>query len=127
MNKIQFVKGFFDYETLTVKLGSELSKKNPLIIAKAVKVPDFKYKVKEPADAGGGCYYGYNEVNEYTETNAYIIMKDNEILGWMNPHAACHKIKSDLYPLDWKHTRIQIKNFAATLQPPPAAVKANEV
>lgn len=111
----QFIKGFFNYDNLTVKLGSELSKKNPLTIAKAIKVPDFKYTVKEKADAGGGWYYGYSEYNEYTEKNAYIIIKDDKILGWMNPYAACHKIKSDLYPLDWKYTREPIRDFAKSL------------
>lgn len=115
MNPQQFLKGFFDYDTLTVKLGSELSTKNPVRIAKAIKVPDFKYTVKEKADAGGGYYYGYSEENEYMERNAYIIVYNNEVIGWMNPYAACHKIKSDLYPLDWKHTRKQIRDFANTL------------
>lgn len=115
----QTQRGYFDHDTLTVTLGSELSKKNPLTIAKAIKVPDFKYTVKERADAGGGCYYGYSEVNEYTEKNAYIIVKDDKVLGWMNPYAACHKIKSDLYPLDWKYTRKQIRDFAQSLKLTP--------
>lgn len=118
MKQQQFLKGFFDYDTLTVKLGSELSTKTPLRIAKAIKVPDFKYTMKEKADAGGGAYYSYSEVNEYTERNAYIIMYNNEVIGWMNPYAACHKIKSDLYPMDWKHTRKQIRDFANKLNHP---------
>lgn len=112
MSHQQFLKGFFNYEDLTVKLGSELSKKNPLTIAKAMKVPDFTYTSMEQADAGGGCHYGYKEEVTRTERNAYIIVKDNKVLGWMNPY---RDMKSDLYPLDWKHTRKQIRDFAKTL------------
>lgn len=115
MKRETFVKGFFNYDNLTVTLGSELSKKNPLIIATAIKVPDFKYTVREKADAGGGWYYGHSEINEYIQKNAYIILNDGVIIGWMDPYAACHNIKSELWPIDWKHTRKQIRDFAATL------------
>lgn len=112
-----FVKGFFNFDDLTVKLGSELSKKNPLIIAKAIKVPDFTYKTMEQADAGGGCHYGYKEEVTRTERNAYIIIHNNDVIGWMSPD---RDIKSDLYPLDWKHTMQPIREFAKTLQLPIA-------
>lgn len=105
----QFVKGFFDYDALTVRLGSELSTKNPLKIVKAVKVPDFTYVTMEPADAGGGCHYGYKEEVTRIERNAYIIVDGNEVIGWMNPYKG---IKSDLYPLNWKYTRKEVKAFA---------------
>jgi|ERR1044071_5726018 hypothetical protein len=108
--KQNFVKGFFDYEALTVKLGSELSTKNPLKIVKAIKVPDFTYTYMETADAGGGYHFGYKEEMTRTERNAYIIVDGNEVIGWMNPYKG---IKSHLYPLDWKYTRKPIKDFAA--------------
>ena len=106
----QFIKGWFDYDSFTVKLGSELSTKNPLRVVKAIKVPDFTYASMETADAGGGCHFGYKEEVTRTECNAYIIVDGNKVIGWMNPYKG---IKSDLYPLDWKYTRKPIKDFAA--------------
>jgi hypothetical protein len=112
-----FVKGFFNYENLTVTLGSELSTKNPLKIATAIKVPDFTYTSMETADAGGGWSYGYKEEVTRTERNAFIIIYNNEVIGWMCPYRG--NIKSDLYPIDWKHTRKPIRDFAETLIPQP--------
>lgn len=112
--RIPFKKGLFDHDTLTVKFGGEHSKPENMFIATAVKVPDFKYKRYERADAGGGCYYDYKEWNEYEQNNAYVILRDNEVIGWMQPTHKCHgPIKDDLYPLDWKYTDKPIKDFAA--------------
>jgi len=108
----QFVKGWFNYDNLTVKLGHELSTKNPLKICKAIKVPDFSYTSMETADAGGGCHYGFKEEVTRTERNAYIIVDGTEVIGWMNPYK---DMKSDLYPLYWKYTRKAIIDFANSL------------
>lgn len=116
--QLVFKKGLFDHETLTVKFGGEHSKPENIFTATAIKVPDFKYKRYETADAGGGWSYCYKEWNEYTQTNAYLILKEGEVIGWMNPYAPCHNIKSDLYPLDWKYTDQPIKDFSQTLKQP---------
>lgn len=111
----KFEKGRFCHDTLTVKFGHESSKKKPPVIAQAVRVPTFKYKVMERADAGGGCYYSYSEEVEYVENNAYIILKDGQIIGWMKPYYKGDDIPIELWPLDWYLTNFQIRKFAAKL------------
>lgn len=106
-----FKKGYFDHNSLTVKFGNEYCKPEHRFIADAIKVPDYKYQVYERADAGGGCYYGYKEWNEYTQKNAYIIIRNGEIIGWMNPYHG-GTIKSELYPFSYKFTHEKIKEFA---------------
>jgi len=108
-----FKQGLFNLETLEVTFGGPLSVDKNRFVAKAIKVPDFTYTTKETADAGGGWHYGYKEDVTRTETNAYIIVRDNEVIGWMTPdHYYWRNNKTDLYPLDWKGTRKPIKDFA---------------
>lgn len=112
--QVQRKRGVFDFDTLTVKFGGELSKPENVFTAQAVKVPKFKYTTMEQADAGGGCYYGYKEEVEHTEDNAYIIIRDGSVIGWMIPYH--WGIKSELFSLDEKHTRSQIRKFAKQYQ-----------
>lgn len=113
--KQQFKLGFFDYNTLTVKFGGELSKPENRFVAQAIKVPPFKYTYKEREDAGGGAYYNnYITITDVID-NAYLILRDGVVIGWMLPYAACHNMKSELRPLEWKHTFKEILDFANTL------------
>lgn len=107
-------KGVFDFETNTVKFGGEKSKSENIFICNAIKVPEFKYTTMEQADAGGGCYYGYKEQVEHTENNAYLILRDGKIIGWMRPYH--WKIKSDLFLIDEKFTPHPIKNYAHKIE-----------
>jgi hypothetical protein len=93
-------QGYFDYDTLTVKFGGALSTPQNIFTAQAVKVPDFNYTYKEREDAGGGAYYNNWVTITKTVNNAYIILKEDKVIGWMIPYAACHKIKSELRSLD---------------------------
>jgi hypothetical protein len=108
--------GKFDYDTLTVKFGGELSKPENIFTAQAIKVPIFKYSYREREDAGGGAYYN-NWVTITKEVdNAYIILRDNNIIGWMIPYAACHNIKSELRSLDECALK-EVIDFAKKIQP----------
>jgi len=109
-----FRKGALNAETLTVQFGGEHSKPENIFTAKAVKVPDFKYTVMEQEDAGGGCYYNGKIPVEYTEKNAYLVVRGNEIIGWMRQDMT--DFKKDLYPLDWKHTWQAVRDFAEKLK-----------
>lgn len=104
-SKLPPMTGMFNYDTLTVELY-----KNK--IAQAVKVPTFKYTVMENEDAGGGAYYATKVAVEYTANNLYLIILGDEILGWMEPYAATHNIKSAIWPLEPKKTRKEILDFA---------------
>lgn len=109
-------KGRFDFDTLTVKFGGEMSKPENRFTAQAIKVPDYVIKVMERADAGSGCYYTYKEEVEYEIKNAYIIVREylvrseKEIMGWIRPMR--YEELTDLLPIDWKHTDHQVKKFA---------------
>ena len=108
-----FKQGLFNRETLEVTFGGPLSVDKNRFVAQAVKVPDFTYRTKETADAGGGWHYGYKEMVERKETNAYIIIHDGVVIGWMTPsHHYWRDRKTDLYPMDWKATKGAIKQFA---------------
>lgn len=87
--------GYFKHDTLTVEFGGELSKPHNRFTAKAIKVPDYKYTVREREDAGGG-WYGAMEENEYTETNEYIIVRDGVFMGVMHPERDGSQMKSIL-------------------------------
>jgi hypothetical protein len=101
--------GLFDFDTLTVRFGGTHSKPENVFTAQAIKVPDFKYITMEQADAGGGCYYSYKEPVEHTQRNAYIIIKDNEVIGWMDPYKG---MKSELLAITGHARMLAIKNFA---------------
>lgn len=116
----QIKRGYFNYDTLTIEFGHEKSKPENRFTAHAIQVPPFKYTYKEREDAGGGCYYNNWETVTKTIDNVYIILRDNHVIGWMMPYAACHNIKSELRSLEEKCTWKQVKKFALTLQPPPA-------
>lgn len=76
--------GWFDRETLTVKFGGELSIPENIFIATAVKVPKYKYKIRERESLGNG-WYGGMETNEYEEDNLYLIFHEGVCIGQMNP------------------------------------------
>ncbi len=91
-------QGLFNHETLTVIFGGIHSKPHNIFECKAIKVPKYKYKLKERESLGNG-WYGQMETNEYEEDNLYIIIKDNICIGQMNPYTQIHgNIKSTLYP-----------------------------
>jgi hypothetical protein len=116
MTKVYFRKGAFDFDALIVKFGGDKSKPENIFTATAIKVPDFTYTVMEKEDAGGGWYYENKVAVEYRVNNAYIIMRNNEIIGWMRPYE--WETKSDLFLLDWKLTNQQIKDFAKKITQP---------
>lgn len=110
---MSFKQGLFNRDTMMVKFGGERSVDKNRFTALAIKVPDFNYTVTERADAGGGWYYNHTETVTRTENNAYIIIRDNIVIGWMTPSCGYwHNLKTDLYPMDWHGTRYQIKEFA---------------
>jgi hypothetical protein len=112
-----FKQGLFNRDTLEVTFGGPLSVDKNRFVAKAIKVPDFNYTTKETADAGGGCSYGYKEEVTRTENNAYIIVRENEVIGWMMPdHYYWQENKTSLYPLDCKGTKKPVKEFAESYQ-----------
>lgn len=78
-------QGLFDWQTMTVKFGGALSKPHNIFTATAIKIPDYKYKVKERESLGNG-WYGSMEINEYEETNLYVIIKDGVCIGQMRPY-----------------------------------------
>lgn len=93
----RFVKqGLFDWATMTVKFGGELSKPHNIFTAIAIKIPDYKYKVKERESLGNG-WYGSPEINEYEEKNLYVIIRDGICIGQMRPYTQTG-IKSSLEP-----------------------------
>lgn len=120
----QIQRGLFDYNTLTVSFGHEKSKPHNRFVAKAVRVPSFKYTYKEREDAGGGCYYNNWETITKEIDNVYIILRNSIIIGWMMPYSPVHNMKSDLRSLEEKCTWKAVKDFAKTLQPPAATVTA---
>lgn len=113
----QCPKGYFDWDTLTVHFGGQQSKPENIYTANAIKVPDFKHTIMEKADAGGGAYYSYKEPVEYEVNNAFIILRDGVIIGWMRAYKDIKK--PDLLPIDWKHTPGPVKSFAHKLKTPP--------
>jgi hypothetical protein len=115
-----FKQGLFNRDTLQVTFGGLLSVDKNRFIAQAIKVPDFTFSTKETADAGGGCHYGYKETVTRTETNAYVIVRNDVVIGWMTPSFHYwQNHKTDLYPLDWKRTNGAIKQFAESLTGTP--------
>lgn len=120
----QVLRGYFNYDTLTIAFGHEKSKPENRFIANAVKVPKFNHSYREREDAGGGCYYNSWETVTKEVDNAYIILRDGVVIGWMIPYAACHNIKSELRSLDEKHTFTAVKHFAQTFNPGAATVTA---
>lgn len=115
-------KGWFDHNTLTVKFGGENSTPENIFTAQAVKVPEFKYTYREREDAGGGAYYNNWVTITETVSNAYIILREGKVIGWMMPYSPCHNIKSELREFD-KYTFKEVIDLATILQP-PAAEKA---
>jgi hypothetical protein len=113
-------QGYFDYDTLTVKFGGALSTPKNIFTAQAVKVPAFKYTYREREDAGGGAYYNRWETITKTVDNAYIILREGKVIGWMIPYAACHNMKSELRSLDEKCTFKEIISFANKFNQPHA-------
>lgn len=101
-------KGLFNWDDLTVRFGGELSVPKNIFTAKAIKVPDFKYRVRERESLGNG-WYGNMETNEYTEDNLYIIIKDDICIGTMRAMAG-ERSKRDLTPLS-KWTSKEVYNF----------------
>lgn len=113
----QILRGYFNHDDLTVSFGHEKSKPGNRFIAQAVKVPTFTHTYKEREDAGGGCYYNsYVTVTEEVD-NAYIILREGAVIGWMIPYPPCDHIRSDLRLLEEKHTFKAVKEFAETLNP----------
>ncbi len=110
-------RGYFDYDTLTIAFGGELSKPHNKFTAQAIKVPAFKYTYREREDAGGGCYYNNWETVTKIMDNVYIILRDGVVIGWMMPEHPRHNIKSELRSLDEKHTFKAVKAFAETFNP----------
>lgn len=98
--KAHYKKGLFDYSTLTVKFGGEHSSLENTFIATAIKVPTYEYQVKERADAGGGCYYGYSEIITKKADRTFLIFRDSECIGWMFHPYVNHNIKTNLLPID---------------------------
>lgn len=98
-------QGLFDHETLKVEFGHTLSKPENRFFAEAIKVPDYNYTVRERSDEGGGCY-GSMELNEYTEKNEYMIVRDGVLIGLMKPYHKMHNIKSDLW--EYRHINPRI-------------------
>lgn len=112
-----FKQGLFNRDTLEVTFGGPLSVDKNRFVAQAVKVPDFTYTHRGREDAGGGCYYNNWVTTEITEKNTYLILKDGKVIGWMMPcHYYWQTQKSSLYPMDWKGTKSQVKQFAESLQ-----------
>lgn len=87
--------GMFNHDELTVSFGGEFSKPHNIFTAKAIKVPDYKYTVRERESLGGG-WYGGMEVNEYTDDNLYVVIREGICIGQMHPYAKGHNIKSQL-------------------------------
>ncbi len=81
--------GLFNHDTLTVNFGGPLSVEKNKFTASAIKVADYKYKRRERESLGNG-WYGGTEVNEYEQTNEYLIHRDGKVLGIMNPYAKEH-------------------------------------
>lgn len=110
--------GYFNKQLLTVRFGGPLSKPENRFDCTAVKAPSYKYKVRERADAGGGCYYSYFEVNEYTEDNAYLIFRDGVLIGYMTPYGSGDEIRCDLYPMNTANP--VVAKFAKSLNNTPS-------
>lgn len=96
--------GLFDWETLTVKFGGELSKPENIFTAQAIKVPTYTYERLEREDAGGG-WYGAKQKVTVTVDRLFIIVKDGKCIGYMNSPYTGNKIKTPLIPLEEKIPR----------------------
>lgn len=107
-------KGWFDHVTLTVKFGGEKYTPENIFTAQAVKVPTFTFTYREREDAGGGAYYNRWETITKDVDNAYIILRDGKVIGWMMPYSPVHNIKSELRPLD-ECGHKQVIDFANSL------------
>lgn len=113
--KGQYKKGYFDYDTLTVKFGTDYDKPEFKFTAQAIHVPPYKYQVYEREDAGGG-WYGAKTWVEYEAKYVYIIVKDGLCIGFMS-HPYHDGIKSELLPINDK-TDKQIVTFFKSLNLP---------
>lgn len=110
-------EGWFDHDTLTVRFGGDLSKPHNKFTAQAVKVPTFKWVYKEREDAGGGAYYNNWVTVEKVADSVYIILKEDEPIGWMIPAQRGHNVKSPLRSLEEKCTWKEVIEFANSLTP----------
>lgn len=98
--------GMFDYDTLTVKFGGELSKPENIFTATAIKVPSYTIVSYEREDAGNGWYGRNKERVERNYNNTYLIFKESECIGWMIGYDKCQNIKSELHPLEIAHEQV---------------------
>lgn len=110
--------GYFNKTTETVRFGGPLSKPHNRFDCTTVKVPEYKYKVMERADAGGGCYYSYKEEVEYTERNAYLIFRDGQLIGYMRIYGHGEEVRCDLWPMD--SAPHPVTKFSETLKNNPS-------
>lgn len=85
-------------DLLTVNFGGPMSKDKNIFTAKAIKVPDYKYTIRERESLGNGWYGQGFEERTVTEDNLYVIIKDGECIGQMNPYDYRSNIKSELRP-----------------------------
>lgn len=105
----QYQMGLFDEGTMTVQFGGEHSKPEKIFTARAIKIPDFEYRVYEREDAGNG-WYGSKQWNTYIEKFAYLILRDGQPIGFMRqPYV--QKIKTPLLELDDKYVTHEMKQF----------------
>ena len=101
-------KCYFNYATLIATVGNSYKGYDEL---SCIQIPPFTKQELERESLGNG-WYGSKVLITKVYDRYYVIIKDTKIYGiLMYPYHQDLKIKSDIYPINYKYFLPEIKHF----------------